>query len=126
MTSVSAVLFARDLKQVADFYEQAVGMRRQNADESHVSLDCYGFNLIVHQIPAHLLHASTDSAARREDAALRLNFPVQNIANARETAELLGGCIDARPPAWAAPNATVFLGHDPEGNVFKVSESRET
>jgi hypothetical protein len=30
--------------------------------------------------------------------------------------------VDETPPPWAEPDAIVFLGYDPEGNVFKVSQ----
>jgi predicted enzyme related to lactoylglutathione lyase len=121
---VSAVLFAQDLKHVAAFYAQALGMSCTQSDEHHVSLDCRGFNLIVHQIPRHMAGgiAIQQPPRRREDGAIRLNFPVQSVAMTRRLARSLGGEVDDVPPAWAAPGANVFLGHDPEGNVFKVSE----
>ena len=52
--SVSAVLFAKDLKKVAAFYAQALGMTCTRSDDQHVMLNCRGFELIVHQIPRHL------------------------------------------------------------------------
>jgi predicted enzyme related to lactoylglutathione lyase len=124
MPKVSAVLFARDLQRVGEFYEKALGMRREHFDAEHIALDCHGFSLIIHQIPAHLINASMSAACdRREDAALRLSIPVTDVDAARRAAQLCGGCIDSSPPAWATATARVFLGHDPEGNVLKVSDS---
>jgi hypothetical protein len=34
----------------------------------------------------------------------------------------LGGDIDGHPPSWAERGANFFLGYDPEGNVFGVSQ----
>ena len=118
MTSVSAVLFAKDLQRVSDFYVEALGLQRSAADDHHVALDCRGFSLIVHQIPQALIHESEPLFPRREEASLRLTFPVNDIATARQRAATYGGHIDPTPPAWAEANA--FLGHDPEGNVFKI------
>jgi predicted enzyme related to lactoylglutathione lyase len=120
---VSAVLFVKDLKEVTTFYSQALGMTCVVSDEYHSSLDCRGFNLIVHQIPKHMTdgEALGQPPERRVEAAIRLNFPVRDISEARRVARRLGGQIDDAPPEWADSQANVFLGHDPEGNVFKVS-----
>ena len=122
--NVSAVLFVKDLKRVAAFYAQALGMGCTHSDEHHVILNCRGFDFIVHQIPPHLADdiEIEQPPRRRAEGALRLSFPVQSIVETRLLARSLGGAVDDTPPAWAAPNANTFLGYDPEGNVFKVSE----
>ena len=122
---VSATLFVQDLKRVSVFYAQALGMTESYSDEHHVILNCRGFNLIVHQIPQHLAAGITSEQPlhRRAEGALRLNLRVESIAETRRLARGLGGEVDDTPPAWAGPNATTFLGYDPEGNVFKLSES---
>jgi predicted enzyme related to lactoylglutathione lyase len=126
-TSVSAVLFAKDLTRVATFYSQALQMRCTTRDEQHWRLDCHGFELIVHQIPRHMADEIEISIPpiRREDGAIRLNFPLRDIDASRRVASSLGGQIDEAPPAWANPSDSVFLGYDPEGNVFKVSKAAE-
>lgn len=122
---VSAVLFVKDLKRMTAFYAQALGMSCTASDEHHSILDCRGFNLVVHQIPQHIADGIVieQPPHRRVEGALRLNFPVQSIAATRRLANSLGGQVDDAPPAWAEPNANSFLGYDPEGNVFKVSEA---
>jgi predicted enzyme related to lactoylglutathione lyase len=122
---VSATLFVKDLRRVSAFYGQALGMTQSHGDEHHVILNCRGFNLIVHQIPQHIAAgiASEQPPHRRAEGSVRLNFPVTSIAEARRLARGLGGDVDDKPPAWADPNANTFLGYDPEGNVFKLSES---
>jgi predicted enzyme related to lactoylglutathione lyase len=122
--SVSAVLFAKDLKRVAAFYARALDMTCTRSDEQHVILNCRGFDLIVHQIPPRLADGIViqQPPRRREDGAIRLSFPVPSITATRELARNLGGDVDDAPPAWAEPTANVFLGCDPEGNVFKISE----
>ena len=124
--NVSAVLFVKDLKRVAAFYAQALGMSSSHSDEHHVILNCCGFNFIVHQIPPHFADEIVieQPPHRRAEGALRLSFPVQNIAETRRLARSLGGEVDDTPPPWAEPTPNTFLGHDPEGNVFKLSEYR--
>lgn len=121
---VSAVLFVKDLKRVSAFYCQALGMTCTASDEYHSRLNCCGFDLIVHQIPEHLSHGSklTHPPERRVRGAIRLNFPVRSVEEARRLARVLGGEVDDAPPPWAEPTANAFLGYDPEGNVFKVSQ----
>ncbi|MBB6093205.1 putative enzyme related to lactoylglutathione lyase [Povalibacter uvarum] len=124
MQPVSAVLFVMDLRRVATFYEQALGMTCMRRDEDHAQFDCEGFSFIVHQIPKAMLRGATSGATeRRTQAALRLDFPVPSIEASRRIARALGGDVDASPPPWADANAGLFLGNDPEGNVFLLKQA---
>ena len=124
--SVSAVLFVQDLQKVADFYAKALGFTRVYADEHHSRMTCCGFDLIVHRIPRQSVeHVSLEAPPeRRVFASIRLNFPVRDVQECRRLARLHGGDVDDEPPAWADPKADVFLGYDPEGNVFKITQHR--
>jgi predicted enzyme related to lactoylglutathione lyase len=126
MTNVSAVLFAKDARRVATFYFEVFGFAVRASDEHHSRLDCGGFELMIHQIPEDLAKDITVSnpPERRESGSIRLDYPVNNLANARRRAKQLGGRIDDEPPAWADGDMSFFLGFDPEGNVFGVSEGR--
>lgn len=123
-SSVTAVLFAKDLQRVAAFYAGALGMQCSFSDADHWVLSCAGFQLIVHQIPAHIAAdiVIEQPPLRRCSAAIRLDYPVQSIDASRRLARSSGGDIDAAPPPWAGPSAGFFLGHDPEGNQFGVKE----
>ncbi|MBX3303334.1 MAG: hypothetical protein KF693_14055 [Nitrospira sp.] len=124
MSEVSAVLFARDHAKVARFYREAIGLVYIAGDDDHSVLNCSGFELIIHQIPKHVLgECNPDSApTRREHGRIRLNLPVDNMDVARSIAAQLGGQVDDAPPGWAPKNANFYLGYDSEGNVFKLSE----
>lgn len=123
---VSATLFARDHKSVAAFYcaVSAATVARDGAH--HAVLICAGFELVIHQIPPHLMPEVTtgEVVRRREQSAIRLDFPAGDIAQARRAAARLGGVIDEQPPPWAGGDIGFFLGHDPEGNVFGVKLTR--
>ena len=123
-TVVRAVLFAKDLDKVASFYSSALGLDDVQAAEHYAVLKQRGFELIVHQIPKHIasgIHIP-NPPLRREAGAIRLDYPVESIEVSRTIARSLGGCIDEDPPAWADRDANFFLGNDPEGNVFGVSQ----
>jgi len=123
MTScVSALLFAKRLGVVAEFYQIVFGARISHGDANHAVLDFEGFNLMIHQLPAHLAVAVAVKSPpeRREQSAIRLDYPVADLERSRGDARRLGGTIDETPPPWAANETMFFLGHDPEGNVFGV------
>lgn len=120
---IRAVLFARNLDQMAPFYSKALGMTCGASDESHAVLKRSGFELIVHQIPQHIADGIEigEPPVRRVSGAVRLDYPVENVDTSRTHAKSLGGNIDEAPPSWAERGANFYLGFDPEGNVFGVS-----
>jgi hypothetical protein len=99
-SKVSAVLFAKNLRRVADFYERALGMTCTHSDGAHAVLDCHGFDLMVQQIPTDIADAIVlgQPVVRRVGSAIRLNFPVKSIEQARAIARSLGGELDDAPP----------------------------
>ena len=124
--SVSAVLFAKDARAVARFYVEVFGANTLAEDEHHAALDVRGFHLVVHRIPEPWAKdiEIRKPPVRREIGAIRLDYRVDDLAEARNAAKRLGGQIDDAPPAWAGPESRFFLGFDPEGNVFGVKEGR--
>jgi len=123
-SSVSAVLFVKDLRTVASFYATALEMTVIASDEYHWRLECHGFELVVHQIPQPMAAniVLERPPKRRTWGAIRLDYPVADIEKSRNAARALGGDIDVAPPEWADRNANFFFGYDPEGNQFGVSQ----
>jgi predicted enzyme related to lactoylglutathione lyase len=121
---VNAVLFARDHVKVAAFYRDTLGGVCTLSDIDHTVLNMGGFELVIHQIPGELATSmSTDKPPRRrERAAIKLCFSVDNVAISRSTAASLGGQVDDLPPQWASLGSSTYLGYDPEGNVFQVTQ----
>jgi predicted enzyme related to lactoylglutathione lyase len=126
--TISAVLFAKDSRKLAAFYRDVLGASLQRTGPGHEVLNCLGFHLVVHQIPDDLARSVliTTPPERRERTAIRLNFPVDDVAHARRRAKELGGQIDDLPPPWAAEGERFFLGHDPEGNVVGVMPANQS
>ena len=123
-SGVRATIFAKDLPGMAAFYSEVLGMRRERQDENYAMLEQERFQLIVHRIPPQIAAGIeiAEPPVRREGAAVRLDFSVASVARSRLSARRLGGDIDELPPAWAARSAGFYLGFDPEGNVFGISE----
>ena len=122
---VSAILFVKDLARVTAFYREVLSARPGCASADHATLHCgTAFSLVLHQIPrqyADNIHIDTPPQ-RREQAAIKLCFPVDSIVRARKAAAELGGALDAGPPAWVIDQQKICMGCDPEGNVFQVNE----
>jgi predicted enzyme related to lactoylglutathione lyase len=120
--SVSAVLFAKDARRLAQFYVGVFGATVLADDEEYARLDLLGFRLVIHRIPAEFARniEIRNPPLRREATAIRLDYPVDDDVKARNMAKTLDGRIDEAPPAWAGPDSRFFLGFDPEGNVFGV------
>ena len=121
---IRAALFAKDLNRVAEFYSEALGMERGKWDECHAVLERSGFELIIHQVPAHIASGIQvqQPPIRREGGTVRLDYPVESLERSRVLANSFGGEIDTVPPPWAERDVNFFLGTDPEGNVFGVSQ----
>jgi hypothetical protein len=121
-SGMSAVLFVRQQEKLAEFYAAVTAARVVRADRQHSVLEFSGFRLTVQQIPAQLMPPESpgEPLQRRERGAVRLNFPIADLAHARAEARRLGGLIDERPPPWATREMNFFLAQDPEGNVFGV------
>lgn len=117
-TQVSGVLFAQDHRKLAEFYGKTFAATCTVSDAHHSALSFRGFELVIHQAPTGMRAAPTTALPVRESAALRLDFVVDDIGAARSVAISLGGHVEAAPPPWADPTERLYLGHDPEGNVF--------
>lgn len=122
---VSAVLFAKDLTRMTTFYRDVLSARTGCSAADYATLHCgANFSLVIHQTPVqYAADIRIDTPLhRREQAALKLCFPVDSIVRARKVAAELGGMLDAGPPTWVIEQQKICLGHDPEGNVFQVNE----
>ncbi len=67
-----------------------------------------------------------DPPVRREDAAIKLMFPVPSIGDARALAARLGGELNPPDREWQFGAYRVCDGHDSEGNVFQVRASESS
>ncbi|HTU67061.1 MAG TPA: VOC family protein [Steroidobacteraceae bacterium] len=124
--AVSALLFVRDVRRATRFYVAVFDAQVRAVDDRHAALDVRGFRLVIHVMSPVDAEAEDQPPHRRESTAIRLDYVVNNIEKARVAAQIHAGHIDEQPPQWAPSGSRFHLGHDPEGNVFGVSDVVET
>jgi hypothetical protein len=119
-----AVVFAKDVPKMAAFYRAVLSIDVLESEATHVLLGSRLIELTLHAIPPEIAVdiSIDDPPSRREDAAIKLMFPVASITEARVTAASLGGIIDPEDRVWEFRGTRVCDGHDPEGNVIQVRE----
>jgi len=123
--AVSAVLFVRDVRRVTRFYTAVFGAHVLAVDDRHAALDVRGFRLVIHETTPRLPPSEAGLPERREQAAIRIDYRIEDLVDARIAAKQHGGQLDESPPPWAPPGTNFFLGFDPEGNVFGVTPPGE-
>jgi predicted enzyme related to lactoylglutathione lyase len=123
----SAVVFAKEIERIADFYRIVLGLSSIHTDKDHVVLDGDGFQLVIHGIPKEI--AATIEIATppsvRETIPIKICLPVESIQASRQKADELGGQIKPKNNEWQARGFRACDGFDPEGNVFQVRESAD-
>lgn len=120
-----AVIFAKDVQGLAQFYAQVADLSVQHAAEDHVVLGAPGVELVIHGIPARIAVTIeiTTPPQRRSEMPIKLFFRVESLQTARAAARRLGGTIVADDDGWLIRGARVCDGVDPEGNVLQLREN---
>ena len=120
-----AVLFAKDVGRLADFYASVLELSVVERGDYWVVLESSGFQLVVHGIPPDI--ASTIDIAvpplRRASAAVKPVFFVRSLATVRAKAASRGGVMNSTDQEWSFQGTTVCDGVDPEGNVIQFREA---
>ena len=121
---IGAVLYARDLDRLVEFYASVAGIEPQTVEKGFATLGAGPTQFVIVRIPKRI--ADTIEIATppepREDTPLKLVFSVEDIARARERAAELGGAVNAMEREWKFEGAKVCDGHDPEGNIFQLRQ----
>jgi len=116
-----AVLYAKDMARVADFYALVVGLPVAESGTDLVRLGHEPGALLI-QIPPHIAATFTIASPpeRREDAAVKLSFRVADLAAARAKAARHGGGLDDATHEWEWAGDRICNAYDPEGNVLAL------
>ena len=119
-----AVLFARDLALVREFYQAVLSLDAERVEEDHVVIASPKLQLVIHRIPGDIAATiQIDSPPRpRTETAIKLVLEVANLAAARDLARRHGGELSAPEREWEYQGARVCDGTDPEGNVVQFRE----
>lgn len=122
---IGAVLYAKDLNRLVDFYASVTGLEPQTAETAYAVLGARLQQLVIARIPKRI--ADTIDIATppepRADTPLKFVFAVADLAHARERAAELGGLVNPVQREWEFEGAKVCDGHDPEGNIFQVRQA---
>jgi hypothetical protein len=120
----AAVMYAKDLALLSDFYAAVGAMDVIESESGHVVLQAKGFQLVVVAIPPHIaatIQISSPPVAR-EDSPIKLVFLVGSIEAAAVQVARRGGHMNPAERSWQFRGATVLDGCDPEGNVFQLRQ----
>jgi predicted enzyme related to lactoylglutathione lyase len=122
---IGAVLYAKDLGRLVEFYSAVAGIEPQAIEKSFAVLGAVPSQFVIVRVP-HRIADEIEIATPpelREANPLKLVFAVQDIAHGRERAAELGGAVNAVEREWEFDGARVCDGHDPEGNIFQLRQA---
>jgi predicted enzyme related to lactoylglutathione lyase len=119
-----AVLYAKNITQVSEFYAQVAGLKITHCEADHVALASALFQLVVVAIPEDLAASIVISTppVRRTETPIKLIIVIASIDGARSTAARLGGELDPPKLEWQYRGYRVCDGLDPEGNIVQFRE----
>jgi len=120
-----AVIYAKDYKALANFYEMVAGLTHCEADGEYVLLEAPSFQLVILKIPERIAANITieKPPRKRENTPIKLFLNVSSIENARKTAKGLGGELNGAEKEWKFHGVKRCDGIDLEGNVFQLQEA---
>jgi predicted enzyme related to lactoylglutathione lyase len=116
-------IYAKNLTNVAGFYEKLLGLARVRSTEELVILSSSDLQIIVHAMPSQVAREMDISSppAIRDNAAYKFFYTVASISEAQAVADSLGGQVLSEQ--WRGPGFIVRNAVDPEGNIFQLRES---
>lgn len=119
---IGAVLYAKDLRRLADFYSAVTGLQVNTIREGFAVLGPVSAQLVIVQIPSRIAEAIRIETPPvcREDTPIKLVFAVADLSAARDVARDRGGAVKPVEREWDFDGVKVCDGYDPEGNVFQL------
>lgn len=111
-----AIIFAKDMKRMTDFYHDALGLPVVANQPGWVEFDAGGVHLALHDIPPRIAKQTiiTTPPRAREETPIKLVFEVDDLDAARRHLAARGATM-FEPRSWGSCD-----GLDPEGNVFQL------
>ncbi|HVZ33381.1 MAG TPA: VOC family protein [Polyangiaceae bacterium] len=126
-TLLRAILFAKDVKRLTEFYHEALGLplAAQPSDPNWVELDAGGVRLAIHALPPRVAREVqvTWPPRAREEVPLKLVFEVDDLEQTRRHLTSRGATM-FEPRTSAGFQVEACDGLDPEGNVFRLVAAR--
>ncbi len=116
------VIYAKDHRKVATFYETILGLTQRHCDDEYVKLEASGLQIVVLKLPV----AQRDKVElktpleRRSNTAMKPVFFVKDIETHRDKVIAKGGGLNPADRIWQFDQMNVCDGFDCEGNVFQL------
>lgn len=122
---LSTVIYAKDIRRVAEFYRRTVPLAMIETDPGFMVLGGEGFEVTVVQIPEQLAQDIAIAAPPipREETPIKLSFLVENLDRVHQEAAAAGGSTKPVAEAWSWRGQLHLDGCDPEGNVVQFRTS---
>ena len=119
---IGAVLYAKDLRRLVDFYAAVAGLQVQSMEDGFAVLGAQPSRLVIVRVPSHIANTIEIETppVQREDTPIKLVFGVADFAAARQSALDRGGAVNGVEREWSFGDAGVCDGRDPEGNIFQL------
>lgn len=119
--TAGAVIYAKDLETMTAYYSHVLLVAADRGDGFAI-IDVAGIRLTIHAIPARYANdiRIENPPARREDASVKLSFPVRSLEGTRRLASKYRGVVDNT--TWDFNGRRYADGQDPEGNVVQFHE----
>lgn len=120
---VNLVIFAVDVKKVADFYQAVIGVSpcpNPGDNKKDLRLGKEGEEVLIHSIPNHIAKTISlqSPPTPREDSALKPVFDVESLRDSLEQVPLKGGVVTSM--TFTLDGLTRHDVLDPEGNVIQL------
>jgi predicted enzyme related to lactoylglutathione lyase len=121
-TLIGAVLYAKDLARLAEFYSAVTGLQLQTKREGFAVLGHQPSQLVIVRIPKRIAASISIETppVRREGIPIKLVFAIVDIYAARKSAADRNGSVAPVDHEWEFEGLKVCDGYDPEGNVFQL------
>lgn len=109
---VGVVVYARDIRELSQFYLKMFGLSVIHETEELISLAGEGYNIVIHTPPFEL--------PARQLNTVKLLIAVDSLDDSRRQATELGG--SALDGEWSNPVFKLCNISDPQGNVIQLRE----
>lgn len=122
--AVTLVIYAKDLKRLANFYESVLRLAREEEEDDFVLLGSKSVDLAIVQAPStvsELISVQSPPQVRSE-TPIKPSFAVSDLESVRSAVEAAGGDLKPAAATWTWRGALHLDGWDPEGNVFQLRQ----
>jgi Glyoxalase-like domain len=125
---IGAVLYAKDLPRLAEFYSAVTGLQVQTMREGFAVLGQPPSQLVIVRIPRRIAEwiSIETPPVRREETPIKLVFSVADIHAARKCAAERSGTVNPIGGEWEFEGAKVCDGHDPGGWTMVLTRPTPT